>query len=301
MSAAASSSATPVTVLGLGAMGTALAGALLTAGHPVTVWNRSPGRADTLIARGAVRAESPAAAVAASALVIVCVTDYAVADSILAAATEAGGADMWAGRTLVNLTSDTPERARRTAEWAAGVGVPYLDGAVVVPTSVVGTPGGLLLYSGTRAGYDEHAATLRVLGPNSPFLGEDHGLAALYDLGLLDFFYTTMAGLVHSFALVGADRVSAGEFLPFARGILGILPDIMTRVAGAIDAGEFPGDQGSLAMEAAGIGHIVDAAGARGLDVGVLEALASVVGRAISRGHGADAFASMIDAIRNPA
>lgn len=30
-----------VTVLGLGAMGTALAGAFLRAGHRITVWNRS--------------------------------------------------------------------------------------------------------------------------------------------------------------------------------------------------------------------------------------------------------------------
>lgn len=35
----------PVTVLGLGPMGRALASAFLAAGHPVTVWNRTPGRA----------------------------------------------------------------------------------------------------------------------------------------------------------------------------------------------------------------------------------------------------------------
>lgn len=41
-----------VAVLGLGAMGRALAGALLAAGRPVTVWNRSAGKADELVARG---------------------------------------------------------------------------------------------------------------------------------------------------------------------------------------------------------------------------------------------------------
>ena len=33
---------TPVTVIGLGAMGSALASALVRAGHPTTVWNRTP-------------------------------------------------------------------------------------------------------------------------------------------------------------------------------------------------------------------------------------------------------------------
>lgn len=51
---------TPVTVLGLGAMGNALTTALLRAGHSATVWNRTAGKADRLVAQGATRAESPA-------------------------------------------------------------------------------------------------------------------------------------------------------------------------------------------------------------------------------------------------
>ncbi|MGC0422992.1 NAD(P)-dependent oxidoreductase [Embleya sp. AB8] len=288
----------PVSVLGLGAMGTALAGALLAAGHPVTVWNRSAARADGLVARGARRADSPAAAVAASPLVIVCVTDYAIADTILADAT-IPGTDTWAGRTLVNLTSDTPERSRETAGWAARHGIPYLDGAIMVPTPVVGTANGFVLYSGSPAAFDEHGATLRAFGPNAPFLGEEHGLAALYDLGMLDFFYTALAGLVHAFGVVGADGVSAAEFLPFANVIFGILPDIMAGTAAAIDAGAYPGEQDNLTMEAAGIEHIVTAAKTRGLDVGVLEAIKSVTDRAIARGHGGDSFASTIEVIRS--
>jgi phosphoglycerate dehydrogenase-like enzyme len=45
-----------VTVLGLGAMGSALAGAFLAAGRPVTVWNRTQGKAGELVARGATEA-----------------------------------------------------------------------------------------------------------------------------------------------------------------------------------------------------------------------------------------------------
>ncbi|MGV9897077.1 NAD(P)-binding domain-containing protein, partial [Streptomyces tendae] len=43
----------PLTVLGTGAMGTALVRAWLAAGHPVTVWNRTPARAEALAAQGA--------------------------------------------------------------------------------------------------------------------------------------------------------------------------------------------------------------------------------------------------------
>lgn len=49
-------SATPVSVLGLGMLGSELARAFLDHGHATTVWNRSHGKADDLVAGGAIRA-----------------------------------------------------------------------------------------------------------------------------------------------------------------------------------------------------------------------------------------------------
>ena len=45
--------------IGLGRMGAAMAANLLKAGHDITVWNRSPDRADPLVEAGARRATSP--------------------------------------------------------------------------------------------------------------------------------------------------------------------------------------------------------------------------------------------------
>src|SRR5205807_5796853 len=49
-------------VLGMGRMGHALAERLLSGGHEVTVWNRTPHKADDLAAQGAREATTPAAA-----------------------------------------------------------------------------------------------------------------------------------------------------------------------------------------------------------------------------------------------
>jgi 3-hydroxyisobutyrate dehydrogenase-like beta-hydroxyacid dehydrogenase len=59
---------TSVTLLGLGAMGTALARTWLAVGHPLTVWNRTPARAAGLAAEGARVADNPAEAVAENTL-----------------------------------------------------------------------------------------------------------------------------------------------------------------------------------------------------------------------------------------
>src|SRR6478752_4263154 len=67
---------TPVTVIGLGAMGSALASALVRAGHPTTVWNRTPRTVE-----GARIASSVAEAAAASPLTLVCVAGAEVSDT----------------------------------------------------------------------------------------------------------------------------------------------------------------------------------------------------------------------------
>lgn len=57
-----------MTVIGLGAMGSALAETFLATGHRTTVWNRSADKADDLVAKGAVRAATVTDAAAASPL-----------------------------------------------------------------------------------------------------------------------------------------------------------------------------------------------------------------------------------------
>ncbi|MFJ8468374.1 NAD(P)-binding domain-containing protein, partial [Streptomyces swartbergensis] len=57
-------------------MGRALAEAFVAAGHPTTVWNRTPGRAGPLVDQGALHAASIADAVAASGLVVTCLTTF---------------------------------------------------------------------------------------------------------------------------------------------------------------------------------------------------------------------------------
>src|ERR1044071_8482335 len=95
---------TDVTILGMGAMGRALACSLVTAGRSVTGWNRTPGWS----VAGVATAFSAADAVASSPVVVACVVDNAALHSFLTP-------EMTSGRTLVNLTNGTPAQARAAA------------------------------------------------------------------------------------------------------------------------------------------------------------------------------------------
>src|SRR4051812_49236659 len=61
--------------LGLGMMGVPMARRLLGAGHEVAVWNRSAGKAQTLVEAGAKLAANPREVATSSTIIFMCVTD----------------------------------------------------------------------------------------------------------------------------------------------------------------------------------------------------------------------------------
>ncbi|WP_067126605.1 NAD(P)-dependent oxidoreductase [Microtetraspora malaysiensis] len=276
-----------VTVLGLGPMGRSLAGAFLDAGLRTTVWNRTPGRDRELVERGAVSAPSPEEAVAASGLTVICVVNYDAVDAVVRHDAVAAALK---GRALVNLTADTPDRARDTAAWAAEHGIGYLDGAIMTPTPTIGTPAAVFLHSGPKELYLERRPVLDALGGTHTHLGEDVGRAAAYDIALLDIFWTAMAGYAHALAMARAEGITARELAPFAKGIGAILPPLFDQLADDVDSGTFSGEGNPITSAASSVAHIVHASEANGIDASVLRAVDDLARRAIAQGHGTDGF-----------
>ncbi|MGW4433786.1 NAD(P)-dependent oxidoreductase [Streptomyces tendae] len=283
-----------VTVVGLGPMGRALAAAFLAAGVPTTVWNRTPGRDADLVAAGARAAASAGEAVAASPLTVVCVVNYDASDAVLR---EEAVTAALKGRTLVNLSADTPGRARDTAEWAARHGVRYLDGAIMTPAPTIGTDDAVFLHSGPEELYEEHRPVLAALGGTHTHLGEDPGRAAAYDIALLDIFWTAMAGYVHALALARAEGVTGAELAPFAQGIAAILPPLFTEFAADTDAGTYSGAINPITSAVSTMTHVVHASEAQGIDASLMRLIEGQARRVVARGHGSDGYSRVADVI----
>lgn len=287
----------PVTVVGLGPMGLALAGALLKNGHPTTVWNRTPEKAEDLVARGARLAASVADAVAAGPLTLVCLKDYATLYEVLDPAGDAA-----AGRTLVNLNSGTPKEAHGAAAWAAERDVTYLDGAVMVPPPLVGDPGSVFLFSGQREVFDAHRATLASLG-DPRYLGSDPGLAVLHNAALLGLMYATMNGFLHATALVGSAGVRAAEFADLA--VNWFLPTVvdatLVEQAPDLDAGHYPGDLGTMHMNLNALEHIALTCEEQGVHTGQPRLMEEIAAQAIEDGHGGSNYLAVYEVFKKAA
>jgi 3-hydroxyisobutyrate dehydrogenase-like beta-hydroxyacid dehydrogenase len=281
----------PVTVLGLGAMGGALAAANLAAGHPTTVWNRTPGRATDLAASGARESASVEDAVASAEIVVVCLFDHASVHSVLDPV-----ADSLAGRIIVDVTTTTPEESRELAAWAAGHGAEYLDGGIMAVPAMIGGPSAEVLYSGPLAAFDTARPVLDRWG-QSTWLGEDPGLASLYDLALLAGMYAMFAGFFHGVAMVGTAGVSAADFARRAAPWLVAMTSGFAGYAAVVDRRDYNGpDQQSL--EFSDLSNMIRASEQAGLATDVVAAVQALIRRQIDAGHGADGFARIVESIR---
>lgn len=114
--------------IGLGIMGQSMAGHLLAAGHPLSVYNRSADKATALAARGAVICSSPAQVAQQSDIIITMVgyprdveQVWCGPDGLIAHARNA---------LLIDMTTSSPALAKRLAQEAAQAGHQALDAPV---------------------------------------------------------------------------------------------------------------------------------------------------------------------------
>src|SRR5204863_5767029 len=78
-----SSAAKQIGLIGLGLMGRPMGMNLIKAGYPLTVWNRTPSRANELVAAGAKLAKSPGEVAAAADFLLTIVSDPPALEEVL--------------------------------------------------------------------------------------------------------------------------------------------------------------------------------------------------------------------------
>ncbi|MDA0632301.1 NAD(P)-binding domain-containing protein [Nonomuraea sp. MCN248] len=238
-----------IAFLGLGAMGRTLARTLLEAGREVTVWNRTPGKAGDLVARGAREASDPGEAIDAGDLTVACLLDDASVRETLAPVLRE-----LSGGPLVNLTSGSVRQARELARWLDGHGVRFLAGGILAVPQTVGTEAASVLYSGPRDLFDRVAPVLSPVG-RPHWVGEDPGFASLYDMAALSGMYGMSAGADHAVALVHAE---GGDVEAFKRDVLRPwMERMLPIIAGEADVSVSVPEEYNAAMQATGLENMI--------------------------------------------
>lgn len=122
-----------VSLIGLGLMGRPMGLNLLKAGFPLTVWNRTPSRAEALVAAGAKPASTPREAAAAADVLITIVSDPQALEEVLwghEGRNDGALAGLKTGSLYIDSSTISPSLARRVASVCIGAGVRFLDAPV---------------------------------------------------------------------------------------------------------------------------------------------------------------------------
>ena len=154
---------TSIAFLGLGIMGGPMAGRLLAAGHPVTVYNRTAEKCEDLVAHGARRAATPKDAAEGNEIVIAIVTDSPDVEAVLLGDEGAiHGAEP--GALFIDMSTIAPDATRKIGTELNAKSIAFLD-APVTGGDVGAKNGGLSILVGGEAKDLERARPIfEVLG-----------------------------------------------------------------------------------------------------------------------------------------
>ncbi len=281
-----------ITVLGMGAMGTAMVSAFIEGGLSVTAWNRTSDKLAAVEALGAQCIAQCADAIRQSSVTIVCVSDYEALHDIFS---RPGVTPLLDGRVIVNFSTGTPNEARSAEDTIHSLGGYYLDGAILVYPANLGAPDAKILVSGSARVFASVESQLRHMGGDLRYLGQNVAAAAALDLAFLSRLMAIVFGTAHGASICESEGVSVGDFAD-------LLPngDRGQIIARAIHDDNFSvGPSGAASEVSQGaLARLCEQAACAGINSEIPRVLRNLVDRAVALGHGKEETASVIKILR---
>ncbi len=200
--------------IGLGNMGSAMAGNLLKAGYALTVYNRTRSKAEALVAKGAHLANSPSEAVTTGGIVVSMVAnDHALEETVMSQ-----GFLERLGPNGIHLSMSTvlPETSRKLAKLHAEHGSAYVAAPVFGRPEAAANRQLWICVAGPYADKERVQPVLKALGQGSFDFGEDPGAANIVKLCGNFMIVSAMEAMAEAFTLAeksGPNRSAVFDML----------------------------------------------------------------------------------------
>jgi 3-hydroxyisobutyrate dehydrogenase len=155
---------------GLGTMGLFMAANVASAGFPLTVWNRTPGRAGDLAGHGVKEATSPADLARSSDVVVTCLTDSPQVEEVLFGP-EGLAEGLAPGSLLVDCSTLSPLKAQEFGQRLALQDVAMLDAPVSGGSEGAKNATLTILVGGDASDFERAAGVFSAMGRTVTLLG----------------------------------------------------------------------------------------------------------------------------------
>ena len=216
-----------IAVLSTGAMGSAIARALLKRGHSVVVWNRTASKAQALCAYGAVQAESVEQAVSRCDVIIAVPNPYdALHEHLLTPRI----LPRLRGKRIVLLSSyQSLEQPQALQALINSAGASFVDGKIFCYPSQIGGEDTVLAFSGSSAAFELLTPLLTSLG-RPLWLGERIELAFIYECAMTSLFVAMVGNVMNGAALMQQVNIPTHAYELGLNALLGNLRGYLNKV-----------------------------------------------------------------------
>lgn len=236
---------TKVSVLGLGSMGSALARCLVENGHEVSVWNRTPEKAEALARASGSVCASAADAVAASDFVIICIKSHretvAVVDGLNTPVS---------GKTICDMSSGDTEDAEQLVKSLTERGADFMLGMINAYPSGIGGSDTTILTVGHSSSWERYGGIITQLGGKSAYVGETPAALAALFAGLFTVRQGFMFGMIHGAHVCRKAGISMQVFADQIPASLKLVNDYYDLFAKTVPADDFDDPEASLKVYA---------------------------------------------------
>ena len=280
-----------VLMIGLGAMGSVLARLLLENGKAVTVWNRSEEKALPLRATGAAYTPDLREALAANDIILICLHDYPITEQVL----QGISLD---GKTVVQLSTGTPQDARLMAASFKARGAQYLDGAILATPSQMGTAHTPIFLSGNKTAWAAAESSLRVLGGGLAYLGEAPGAAAAWDIAALASMFGMMIGFLNGSRVFESEGLQVADLGNMVLNIAPVLGQMVKDTADDIQQQKYDSPQSSLDICANTFDLMVRLSSENKLDAGFARFAQQMFRKGLDAGYGQQRISALMKTLR---
>ena len=198
--------------IGLGAMGGRTADRLLAKGHTVVGYNRTKSKAQWLLDKGMQWGDSPRAVASAADVTFVMVTDTAALNAV-ADGPDGFVAGLTTGKTVVDMSTVSPEASRALAGQVRAKGAEMLDCPVSGSVSTIEAGKATMMVGGDKAAFDRVHPLLLDIGPKATYVGPN-GAAVSMKIALNLSIGVQLLAFAESILLAeksGIDRKTAIE------------------------------------------------------------------------------------------
>lgn len=199
--------------LGTGLMGAPMALRLQAAGHQVYGWNRSPDKLEPLLKAGIQPAATPVAAITASQLIVLMLTDAAAINATLLSSEATA---QLTGRTVLQMGTIAPQESKAIAQAVGAAGGDYLEAPVLgsIPEANAGTL--IVMVGATPDQFAQWRPVLECFGPEPQLMGPV-GAGSGVKLAMNQLIGSLTTAFAMSLGLIQQEAIDIEKFMTIVR------------------------------------------------------------------------------------